>query len=178
MPWHPAAEHEPPVHTPVGVSGDDTQFTLSGSKIIVMLVSLLLHEPGPSQLSRFPWFLLRHEWCLGPRTLDPAVRVLAWSLNVCFGGNFPMKGPFNDILSQARQARAGRKIAGAPYALCEVRGDWKWHLELLRLRRHYASNQLCHLCRACRNAGPNQQRVCLCTCFANISFVMRFEISV
>ena len=156
MPKHPAAENDPPVHTPIGISGDDTQFTLSGSKIIVMLVNFLLHEPGPGQLSRFPWFLLRHEWCLGPRTLDPAVRVLSWSLNICYGGHFPMRGPFSDVLSQARQTRAGRKISGGPFSLNEIRGDWKWHLELLRLSRHYSSNKMCCFCRATKSHGPNQ----------------------
>jgi hypothetical protein len=31
---------------------------------------------------RFPFFVLRHEVSLGGRTLDPVLRVCAWSLNV------------------------------------------------------------------------------------------------
>ena len=33
-------------------------------------------------LSRFPFFVLRYELTLGERTLDPILRVVAWSLNV------------------------------------------------------------------------------------------------
>ena len=32
-------------------------------------------------LSRFPFFVLRYELTLGERTLDPIMRVIAWSLN-------------------------------------------------------------------------------------------------
>ena len=35
-----------------------------------------------SDLSRFVFFTLRHELSLGTRTLDPVLRVTAWSLNV------------------------------------------------------------------------------------------------
>ena len=35
-----------------------------------------------SDLSRFVFFSLRHELSLGTRTLDPVLRVTAWSLNV------------------------------------------------------------------------------------------------
>ena len=34
-----------------------------------------------SDLSRFVFFTLRHELSLGTRTLDPVLRVTAWSLN-------------------------------------------------------------------------------------------------
>ena len=156
MPPHPAAELDPAVHTPIGISGDDTQYSLSGSKVIVMLVSFLLYEPGPSKLSRFPWFVLRHELSLGPATLDPVVRILAWSLNICYSGSFPQLGPLGDQLSASRLQLARRAIKGSPYSLCEIRGDWKWHVDLLRIKRHYGSTQLCMFCSAERNNGPNQ----------------------
>ena len=156
MPPHPAADFDPPVHTPIGISGDDTQYSLSGSKVIVMLVSFLLYEPGPAKLSRFPWFVLRHELSLGAATLDPVVRILTWSLNLCFEGVHPQLGPLGDQLSTARAKVAGRAIKGSPYSLCEVRGDWKWHVDLLRIKRHYGSNQLCMFCTAERNPGPHQ----------------------
>ena len=35
-----------------------------------------------SDLSRFVFFTLRHELSLGTKTLDPVLRVTAWSLNV------------------------------------------------------------------------------------------------
>ncbi|CAE7587114.1 unnamed protein product, partial [Symbiodinium necroappetens] len=87
FPYHPAAEKQPPHHTPIGFSGDDTSYSLAGAKAIVMLVSYVLHEPGPKQLSRFPWCILRYELSLGPATLDPIMKICAWSLNVAYFGS-------------------------------------------------------------------------------------------
>ena len=72
FPFHPAAEKQPPHHTPIGFFGDDTSYSLAGAKAIVMLVSFCLHKPGPNQMSRFPWcvcFEVRAE--LGRCNLGP-----------------------------------------------------------------------------------------------------------
>ena len=39
---HPAAQQA--THIPVGMSGDDAKYTLSGSKLIVMMVNFILQE--------------------------------------------------------------------------------------------------------------------------------------
>ncbi|CAE7311028.1 unnamed protein product, partial [Symbiodinium sp. KB8] len=138
---HPAADAASSggkLYTPIGVSGDDAQYTLGGAKIIVMLLSFCLHEAQALELSRFPWFVLRGEYNLGPPTLDGPLRVLAWSLNVAYGGVFPAVGPCGDALSEARRKQANKPLAGGPYALVEIRGDWKWHYEIFRFSKFEA----------------------------------------
>ena len=51
----------------------------------------IFHDHGQSSeyksgldLCRFPFFVLRHEVSLGYKTLDPVLRLVAWSLNVAF----------------------------------------------------------------------------------------------
>ena len=159
---HPAADAAAEggkLYTPIGISGDDAQYTLGGAKVIVMLLSFCLHEAKALELSRFPWFVLRHEYNLGPKTLDRPLRVLAWSLNVAFNGIFPSLGPFGDELSEARRKQASKPLAGGPFALVEIRGDWKWANEIFRFRRNYNPKLLhtCHFCDATHRAGPHQQ---------------------
>ncbi|CAE7369880.1 unnamed protein product [Symbiodinium sp. CCMP2592] len=135
---HPAADAfaaSGKLYTPIGISGDDAQYTLGGAKIIVMLLSFCLHEPVALEMSRFPWFVLRGEYNLGPKTLDVPLRVLSWSLNVAYGGIFPSLGPFDDELSELRRKKANKPLAGGPFALTEIRGDWKWAYETFRFSR-------------------------------------------
>ena len=108
---HPAGAEKQ--HLPVGIAGDDAKYTLSGFKLIVMLLNFPLQEVMRTlvylklfllcvisvlkfcnssdlwvsyiqglDLSRFVFFTLRYELSLGPETLDPILRVVAWSLNV------------------------------------------------------------------------------------------------
>ena len=155
MPEHPGSRQDPP-HVPIGLSGDDTQYALNGSKAIIFLVSYVLHEPAPGQLSRFPWCVLRHELSLGPPTIFPLMRVAAWSLQVCHVGYWPFRGPHGGTLKGRRAGRAGQRLAGGPYSVTEYRGDWKWHVEIFRPTRHYNCNALCMQCVATKNRGPHQ----------------------
>ena len=159
---HPAADAfaaSGKLYTPIGISGDDAQYTLGGAKIIVMLLSFCLHEPVALEMSRFPWFVLRGEYNLGPKTLDVPLRVLSWSLNVAYGGSFPSLGPFGDELSEARLKKTNTPLAGGPFALTEIRGDWKWAYETFRFKRNYNPKLVhtCHFCDATHRAGPHQQ---------------------
>ena len=148
---HPASCH----HNPVGVAGDDARYNLAGQKIIIMMVSLVLHEPQRLEVCRYPFFLLREGLSLGKRTLHDVLKLLAWSLNVGFRGIYPTQGPFGEDFSK-RRVRAGGRIFGGPFALSEWRGDWKWHREILDLRQHYSSNCICLFCRATKSRGAFQ----------------------
>ncbi len=128
MPSHPAAidanKNDGVARIPIGISGDDAKYTLSGAKFIVVMLSSVLYKVQRHlanfgsifvsvhyiffklfspllkkslkrhvifvglnkhfrglDLSRFPIFVLRHELSLGCKTLDPFLRVIAWSLN-------------------------------------------------------------------------------------------------
>ena len=142
-------------------------------------------------LSRFPFFVLRYELTLGQETLDPVLRVIAWSLNVSVleqkhtfypprSPEFPQdmssswmpSGPFASCWHLCKVSYVGRWPTVGPngepwgrrkaghfhhrFAVVECRGDWKWHVELWGLRRHYKSITICHRCAASTRHGPCQ----------------------
>ena len=74
---------------------------------------------------------------------------------VAFGGIWPSIGPSGKALDAARAAKAGKALHAA-FACVELRGDWKWHMEILGLARHYKCVAVCHMCTASTHAGPNQ----------------------
>ena len=51
-------------------------------KILVLYYCFPFDSQWGLDLSRFPFFVLRYELTLGQETLDPVLRVIAWSLNV------------------------------------------------------------------------------------------------
>lgn len=77
---------------------------------------------------------------------------------VAYQGQFPSVGPGGRPLDAGRMKRAGRPLIHA-FACVELRGDWKWHMEVLGLRRNYKCLQLCHWCDASARAGPEQNFV-------------------
>ena len=152
---HPATSSKK-LHTPIGISGDDTQYSLAGAKAYVMVVNFILHDPAPGDQCRFPWCILRHELSVGPATLDPIMRVCTWSLNVCHVGIYPRLGATGEPLQGARATKSGQAMEHGPWSVTEMRGDWKYHWELWRLRRFYNSNHLCMFCDACKKQGDTQ----------------------
>ena len=151
---HPAMRKKE--HNPVGISGDDAQYTLAGLKVICVMLNYILYDKPSLELSRYPFFLLRWELSLGVTTLHPFWRVTAWSLNVAYTGKFPRLGPAGKPLDAARLQRAGSILTQGPFALHECRGDWKWHCECWSLKRHYNANRICMFCDACKSPGPDQ----------------------
>ena len=75
---------------------------------------------------------------------------------VAYHGIFPGCDWDGNKLSGRFGSHTGRKIAGGPHCLVELRGDWKWHKEMWDLKNWY-NNPLgiCHRCKATRK-GPNQ----------------------
>ena len=68
---------------------------------------------------------------------------------MAYHGLFPRFDWNGDPMS-GRYAKAGGKpLAGGPYALVEVRGDWKWHKEAFSLKTWWRSKDgICFHCRA------------------------------
>ncbi|CAK9060915.1 Uncharacterized protein SCF082_LOCUS32000 [Durusdinium trenchii] len=153
-------------HTPLGLAGDDAKYSLAGAKVIVVCLNSILvdrqcHEaaaPVDGELKvnrRFLLFCLRHELSLGVGTLDPLYRAIIWSLNVAYSGRFPSKDWEGNALSGARALRAGSPIAGGPYCLTEVRGDWKWLKEIFDMKNFWRRKQgVCFKCKANAVYGP------------------------
>ena len=63
---------------------------------------------------------------------------------VSYSGVIPSVGPFGDSLRQRVVHRSRTSLVR--FAVCEFRGDWKWHLELWQLKRHYKCRSVCHRC--------------------------------
>jgi len=100
---------------------------------------------------------LRYEISLGYRSLDPIYRVIAWSFNVAYAGVFPSMDWRGRLFSGSRASFAGKYISGRPYALTEVRGDWKWHKEVFDLRHFWKFLRgTCFKCKATKCPGPFQ----------------------
>lgn len=82
---HPASCH----HIPLGVYGDEANYTdsLPIQKVIAIHLDCPLHRPSAgSAFSKFMLFCIRSSLSLGARTLEPVVRHITWSLNVCYFG--------------------------------------------------------------------------------------------
>ena len=142
----------------IGVAGDDARYNLAGQRAIMILISLPLQTVHKLENCRWPVFVMRENLSLGWRTLDPIFKVVAWSINVAFAGKFPSVGPDGTAFarSSGRMVQAGSFLHGGPFALAEIRGDWKWHREVFCLRRHYTAQNICLFCKATRTAGPCQ----------------------
>ncbi len=94
---------------------------------------------------------------LGSHTNQLYVAIMVSCVQVAYAGRHPSTGPFGELDSD-RKKRAGREFShGFRFALCECRGDWKWHRDLWVFRRHYNCNEFCYLCHASTKLGATQQ---------------------
>lgn len=148
---HPATRD----HCPVGIYGDEAVFTKGNDKFLGITLNMPLYRPGGNPFdSRWLLFIMRHCLFLGPQTLRPVWHRVAWSLNIAFTGRKPQHGPNMEPLSKRAQEVAGQEIAGGQkFALTEIRGDWKWHLEVFELSTWWSCNRICHQCPATRVPG-------------------------
>lgn len=83
-------------------------------------------------------------------TLRPILK-RTWSLNLCVQGlRPPLPSPF-PLSRRQQQLAATERHLTSRYSLCEIRGDWKWIVELFGLFGHYwKSGRICHRCPASR----------------------------
>ncbi len=142
---------------PLGVHGDDAGVQVSEKITIVNFGAVT--SPGPTWDSRILFTCVKGSDAeRGANVLDEAYRVLAWSLRCVTAGTFPDRDhngvAFGPAHHPARAAKAGQPL-GLYGKIVEVRGDWKFLREALRLRQHYGrAERICHLCRATKWAGP------------------------
>ena len=112
MKFHPASGGQ---YTPLGFHGDDGQYNAAGDKLIVMTVNFLLARESPQTPSfgRFPLATLREFLSLGTDdSLQPLLRILAWSFNGLYTGLHP-ELDWNGEVYKGRH-KPGTPISGRP----------------------------------------------------------------
>ena len=132
---------------PFGLYGDEVEYTESKEKLLLVFANYPLQE-GPSTVwgTRFPLFCLRTERMV-PDTMRSVWHFLAWSVNIMYTGVAPATGLNGEIL-EANTVVSPNEPLGYKCRLVEQRGDWKWHLQTMGLKQHWAANSLCHQCSA------------------------------
>ncbi len=141
---------------PLGMHGDDAGVQV-GEKITVLTWGALTC-PGPTWDSRILFTAVKGaDDDFGATVLDEAFRVMAWSLNAAAAGVYPAMDHTGAPWASGswRAAKAGHPL-GVHGRLVELRGDWKFLRETLRLQQHYNSRgRICHLCSATKErASP------------------------
>ena len=86
---------------------------------------------------------------MGPQTLVPIWQFVAWSTNAMFQGTYPMQSLCGHPLPEQGPMYPGK----TKLRLVELRGDWKYHQQIFRLKSFFNASNICHVCRASRH--PN-----------------------
>ncbi len=147
-PWH--------MRVPLGIHGDDAGMA-GAEKVLVLSWGSVAIDLGTLD-SRLVFCMIRDSECRPQATLQTVYQVLSWSFQALAAGVWPASDhagrPFSAAYHPTRAARAGRALhpGGVRGAWVELRGDWKFLRECLRLTRWYGRNELCHLCMAHKRA--------------------------
>ena len=136
---------------PYGLYGDEAEYTVTKEKLLVIFMSFPLQESKKVLDTRFPVCMLRTERILGPETLCPIWDYLAWSCNCLFDGRWPSKSLSGEVIRSSGPGCAPGQFLcedGTKFRLVEFRGDWKWQVQIFRLKGHFGALNVCHRCRA------------------------------
>jgi hypothetical protein len=90
--------------------------------------------------------------CTSPSTWDEVWKWLRWSLEACFLGRHPIKGPCGEALEGERLALAGKAL-GFRACIFVVAGDLDFLANSLGLP-HSSAHEMCTFCRANRSTLP------------------------
>ena len=138
-------------HVPFSLYGDECVLGDPKDKITGIFVSLTLFKPKAARQSQFLVFCMQdaniiHE---NLRTLEPILRHIVYTSNIAFHGVYPRTDMYGAPLTPQKLAKAGRCFSDSrQYACVELRGDWKWHERVLRLKCTPVSRTCCFLCDA------------------------------
>lgn len=128
---------------PVGLHGDDAS---SGKlKLLVFSWSGLLPR-GSALSTRFLITAVPFSRIVPDETVREILEVITYSFQAMRAGTFP--GPFQNKISNTRPHLEGSHLTADGYnaVLADVRGDWKFHVEVFGLTKSYRHQQICHLC--------------------------------
>ena len=155
FPWgehHPATAFR--AHVPVALHGDEARYTNGTGcveKVVVLTLSMPLWRPATSRNSRYVLCALRESLCLGHRTLFPLFHYITWALNILFFGKKVPCDYQGRALPRSLQAASDGEdewicSSQQRFALTELRGDWSWHREAMRLSSRWNSADVCFKC--------------------------------
>lgn len=149
-------------HIPIGLHGDAARLwtQVRFEKVIAIHLNVCHFRPRSIRHSRFLLFSCPYEKLYKNRTLNQVFRRITWSLEAAFDGMNPQTGVGGKALSLHDQKRSQQPLTrcGARFALCELRGDWEWHVFLWRPRASWQSNVICFRC-PCLAKGPDTSKL-------------------
>ena len=138
-------------HIPFSLYGDECVLGDPKDKVTGIYLSLTLFKPKSVREGQFLLFCMQDEHMIHDqlRTLRPVLQHLVWSCNVAFSGVYPELDAFGQQLPMKKRRLAGTMMAGnCRYACAELKGDWKYHERVLRLKATPVSRECCFLCDA------------------------------
>lgn len=133
----------------LGVWGDGVASKWDRSESLEV-VSLNLPGLGEPHNLRVPVCCISKRFVAKQLTMDSILSVLVWSLQACACGRFPSfrhDGSPWEAGEAHRASMAGRALGARPL-LVEVRGDWAWYKQVLRLPGWRDRAGCCFLCKA------------------------------
>ena len=141
---------------PLGMHGDDGGMIGSQGVLVLSWNSVAFKKtPDWNRLL----FTMIDVAAISPATMQTIYAVLCWSFNVLAAGVFPAMDhegtPFSKKYEPKRFRLAGKPLAGGQRGIwSEMRGDWKYLKESLKLMFHASTRpRICHLCKAERRPG-------------------------
>ena len=143
---------EDPEHAvPFGNYGDDAGLFLTQKFLVILFGSVAVQHVALDNRIVFTAFQYLH--AVKDKSLRVLYRVFTWSCTWWSIGEYPPMDHdgryFSAHYYPERMRLAGTKIAGDFVgAWSEMRADWKYMVESLVLDANYATNRVCHLCRA------------------------------
>ena len=147
-------------HVPFSLYGDECCLGDPKDKVTAMFLTLTLFRPKRVRLGHFLLFAMKDQDMVheGLATMGPILEHLVWSSNLAFGGRWPSCDASGKDLPAAKARLAGQWLAdGTRFACCELKGDWKWHERVLRLRHTPVSMKCCFQCDAVADdSSPNK----------------------
>ena len=120
-------------HIPVGLYGDTARYGsgFDQSKVTGCFLSLVLWRPKSTRMSLWLLWNLNGALSLGFRSHNPLYLAVVQSLNAAYDGVTPEGNPL-----------------GHKFCVTQLKGDWEYHWQTLRLRRYWKTRFICWRCDA------------------------------
>ena len=138
-------------HIPFSLYGDECVLGDPKDKVTGIFLSLTLFKPKGVRQGQFLLFCTQDAHMIHDnlKTLIPVLRHIVHCCNSAFAGVYPSTDACGEALPAKKAALAGRRMAGDRlYACSELKGDWKYHERILRLKATPVSRECCFLCNA------------------------------
>ena len=138
-------------HIPFSIYGDECVLSDPKDKITGIFITLTLFKPKAARQSMWLVFCMQdcnmiHE---NLKTLQPVLKHLVYTSNIAFEGIYPQTDMHGQALPASKAAKAGKYFTDQrKYGCAALRGDWKWHERVLRLKCTPVSRSCCFLCDA------------------------------